>query len=110
MRVISIPLSEAAMQRLDLDQCAEGDLHEITLTDADTDSLFNSGLIDALNTALGTLIDRYEDTALQTDAQLQTALAILRQTCPPAASPLARQLETAIELAINRRTGVFFYL
>ncbi|MGR4041009.1 hypothetical protein FW796_16445 [Pseudomonas sp. 910_21] len=103
-----MPTSKDAQQRLDLDQCLPGDLEELALSAAQWTTLSRSDLLPNLNRALGTLIDDYEDTSIQGQAALATALSILTQTAT-AEDELIHKLIALNRLALERDTGLFFY-
>ncbi|MGC5703917.1 hypothetical protein J4P02_27330 [Pseudomonas sp. NFXW11] len=103
-----MPLSKAAMQRLDLDQCLAGDLQELALSPEQWAALLHSDLLPSLNRALGTLIDDYEDASIQGQAALSMALSILMRAATPG-DELIHKLIALNRLALERDTGLFFY-
>lgn len=60
MKTISVPTSQDAAQRLDMDEAREGDLVEEILDDDDFERIFASGWVDDVNAELDALIDDYE--------------------------------------------------
>lgn len=107
MKQIVVPLSPAAMHRLDLDQCLPGDLEQCSLSTEHYQQLWDSGLIERLNRQLGCLIDEHEDASIQGAEALATAQALIEQT------PLAPALKTSLlQLTTRARakaSGLFFY-
>jgi hypothetical protein len=104
---IVVPLSLAALKRLDLDQNQPGDLETWTLNAEHYQHLWGSGLIQRLNGVLGCLIDDHEDASIQGAAALETAQTLLEQSALPAHLKL-RFTQLTI-LARSKATGLFFY-
>ena len=107
MKQIVVPLSPAALQRLDLDHCLPGDLEEWPLSAEHYQQLWDSGLIEGLNAQLGCLIDEHEDACIQGAEALDTALALIEQA--PLASGLKTSLLQLTALARTQASGLFFY-
>lgn len=57
MKLICVPLTQAAMKRLDYNENIEGDLMELNLLQEDYEILENIGYFDNLNKQLGLMID-----------------------------------------------------
>ena len=64
MKLISVPTTKEAMQRLDTDSCIDGDLIEYKLSEKDFNLLSKKGLFKILNEQLDILIDEYEDESI----------------------------------------------
>lgn len=107
IKQIVVPLSLAALQRLDLDQNQPGDLETWTLSAEHYQHLWDSGLIQRLNSVLGSLIDDHEDASIQGTAALETAQTLSEQSALPAHLKL-RFTQLTI-LARSKATGLFFY-
>ena len=109
MKLIAVPLSQAAMERLDYDSNQDGDLCEIALADCDYKVLWETGVLDELNSKLGIMIDDYEDEFIRI-AQLPLAKKIVLN-CVQIKQDVKPLLEllNQIELAEQKNTGVFFY-
>ncbi|KAF2390345.1 hypothetical protein [Pseudomonas frederiksbergensis] len=107
IRQIIVPLSLVALQRLDLDQNQPGDLETWTLSAEQYQHLWDSGLIQRLNSVLGSLIDDHEDASIQGAAALESAQTLLEQSALSARLKL-RFTQLTI-LARSKATGLFFY-
>ena len=109
MKLITVPLSQAALVRLDYDTNEDGDLCEIALTDYDYTTLWEIGVLEELNEKLGIMIDDYEDESI-TMEQLAVAKKIVSDYAKHKQSvkPLLDLLNQII-LAEQKHTGVFFY-
>ncbi|MBU2713960.1 hypothetical protein [Zooshikella harenae] len=108
MKVISVPLTQEAMYRVDLDQSLEGDLKELTLSDSEFSVLWSSGVLDDLNEELDLLIGDFEDESI-TGERLEQALAITQQNKHYLHTSVVNALASQLELAISKSTGVFFF-
>ncbi|MGI0118330.1 hypothetical protein [Zooshikella sp. RANM57] len=108
MKIISVPLTQEAMHRLDLDQSLEGDLKELTLSDSEFSVLWSSGVLDDLNEELDLLIDDFEDESI-TGEKLEQALIITQHNKHYINTPIVNALAKQLELAISKSTGVFFF-
>lgn len=108
MKVISVPLTQEAMYRVDLDQSLEGDLKELTLCDSEFSVLWSSGVLDDLNEELDLLIGDFEDESI-TGERLEQALAITQQNKHYLNTPVVNALANQLELAVSKSTGVFFF-
>lgn len=107
IKQIVVPLSLVALQRLDLDQNQPGDLETWMLSAEQYQHLWDSGLIQRLNSVLGSLIDDHEDACIQGAAALEKAQTLLEQSALPANLKL-RFTQLTI-LARSKATGLFFY-
>ena len=105
MKQMIVPLSPAALHRLDLDQCQPGDLQTWTLSAGHYQQLWDSGLIQRLNSVLGSLIDDHEDASIQ--AALEIVQSLLEQSALPA--DLKARFKQLATLARSKDTGLFFY-
>ncbi|MBU9811889.1 hypothetical protein J1781_22835 [Rahnella sp. C60] len=108
MKCISVPTSQDAMQRLDLDVSLEGDLIEVTITDEQFQSLIDTGVISQLNQFIEINIDEFEDEKIIGIRDLTLAKSILGQVSPSDRAN-AEVLVSQINKAIEYNTGVFFY-
>ena len=108
MKCISVPTSQDAMQRLDLDVSLEGDLIEVTISDEQFQSLIDTGVISRLNQFIEINIDEFEDEKIVGIRDLRLAKSILGQVSPSDCTS-AEVLVSQINKAIEYNTGVFFY-
>ncbi|MCF5090663.1 MULTISPECIES: hypothetical protein [Stenotrophomonas] len=110
MRTACVPLTADAERRLDTDSCLPGDLYEVMLSDTTVDLLFDSGFLTTLNTRFGLLFDRYEDESITRTEQLQYARALLRDLQLGRKCQSIDPLDIAFGLALEKMTGIYFYL
>nr|WP_314679165.1 hypothetical protein [uncultured Capnocytophaga sp.] len=104
MRYITVPINKEAMIRLDYDQNIEGDLVEITITEEELDSLWKLFL--KLNLILGIHIDDYETEEVTDYEKLLKMKEILMTNNT---DKLTEKILHLIELAIDYKTGIFFF-
>ncbi|WP_085586514.1 MULTISPECIES: hypothetical protein [unclassified Pseudomonas] len=109
MKVISVPLSLDAMHRLDIDESLPGDLEELSLTEETFRELSNTGLFDKLNSELGKIIDEYEDESIQDQGDLAVSLKILEDISNKTYIEELSKISNLIKIAIDKKTGIFFY-
>lgn len=109
MKLISTPLTIEAMHRLDLDESLPGDVEELELTNEDYSLLSNCGIFDKINSALGKMIDEYEDENIQGPAELNVSLDILNESFHNTQLEAIRGIIRLNQLAIKNNTGLFFY-
>lgn len=110
MKLISVPFDAEALHRLDLDESLPGDLEELQLTDELFESLADSGVLDSLNATLGVMIDVYEDESIEGLPQLFRTLDILSEAYSRTELEVILKVTRLCRLAIERNTGLFFYL
>ena len=107
MKVISVPLSIDAMNRLDIDSCIEGDLQELELKQTDYEQLWDTGIFENLNQSLGINIDDYEDEMIPFES-LPNAIKTL-ENYQQNSGDIVDKLKSLMEVALSRKTGVFFF-
>jgi hypothetical protein len=107
MKVISVPLSAEAMERLDTDSCVEGDLKELELDSKGYEQLWGSGVFDKLNNCLGVIIDDFEDEMIPYE-KLTKAIEVV-ETSAPKDCDYSEPLLCLMKLAQKNHTGIFFY-
>jgi len=110
VKVISVPLSTAAMRRLDTDACIEGDLSDLQLDREAFEVLWRTGIFRAANSALGVNIDEYEDQAVVGAARLEVFSSLLERwiAMHPSVDAL-RELKVQVGRALEHETGVYLY-
>ena len=104
MKYITVPINKEAMIRLDYDQNIEGDLVEIIVTEEELDSLWK--LFQELNLLLGIHIDDYETEEVTDYKKLLEMKKILIANNT---DYLTEKILHLIELAIDYKTGIFFF-
>ena len=109
MKLICTPLTEEAMSLLDNDRCPSALLECLRLTDSEHLKLEKPGIFDVINNALGKMIDNYEDEHITIQKDLVRTLKVLRNSSLPVAPDLLKKLIHINEVAIVRKTGIFFY-
>lgn len=77
IKVILTPLTLEAMSLLDVDECPKFLLESVTLTHEEYGQLIECGVLEAINTTLGKIIDDYEDEAIYNSEELTKTLEIL---------------------------------
>jgi len=107
MKIISVPLTIEAMERLDTNSCIDGDLKELALEGLDYEQLWKSGLFEELNKNLNIIIDDYEDEKIPLE-RLQDAIKIVEEF-PQKNGTKISSLLNLFRVALERKTGVFFY-
>ncbi|UVM51639.1 MULTISPECIES: hypothetical protein [unclassified Pseudomonas] len=107
MKQIVVPLSPAALHRLDLDQSQPGEVETWTLSSEHYQQLWDSGLIQRVNSVLGSLVDDYEDASIQGATALEIVQELLEQATLPA--DLKARFKQLTALARSKGTGLFFY-
>ncbi|HDL8284409.1 TPA: hypothetical protein PXQ99_001166 [Yersinia enterocolitica] len=108
MKSITVPVSTEAMNRLDFDECVEGDLIEMNLDEPEFERIWNSGVFDKLNDSLGVNIDIYEDESLIGVDTLVKAKNMLEKSFDHSDHSI-KQLLSMINKAIEYKTGIFFF-
>ncbi|PTT56143.1 hypothetical protein DBR33_02795 [Stenotrophomonas sp. HMWF022] len=98
------------MRRMDVDSSLPGDLVELELSDEEFRLHLGSGTTDAINVGLSKLIDEYEDESVEGGKELALSLALLEGVFDATGLEAVGRLVALNRLAIERDTGVFFYL
>ncbi len=107
MKVISVPLTVKAMERLDTDSCIEGDLKELELDPKGYEQLWSSGIFNILNNSLGVVIDDFEDEMIPYE-MLPIAIEIVEKSAPKGCA-YSENLLYLMKLAQQNQTAIFFY-
>ena len=108
-RLIVVPTSKEAEQRLDYDKCTDSDLLEYNLNEKEFDELYDIGFFTELNDKLGLMIDDYESEEILED-KLKNLEDFME--CYLGKNPkniLLRNLNDLFQVAYEKRTGVFFF-
>ncbi len=106
---IIVPKTIEAMQRLDYDQCVEGDLFEISFDINESKKLWDSGLWTSMNRKLNLLIDTYEEEEIFFE-MLDDALIILEQYKQKLDPNAYTQLKNAFSKAKFYKTQVYIVM
>ncbi|QBH98318.1 hypothetical protein EKN56_19130 [Limnobaculum zhutongyuii] len=109
MKHISVPISKAAMARLDLDACIAGDLIEFYLSEEAYKVLWKTGVIEQINKALNIMIDDFEDEKLLSNERLLHAQQIIESKLVSTNCEILQKLLTLVNSALKHNTGIFFY-
>lgn len=110
MKCITVPISNDAMARLDLDECITGDVIELSLNEKDYDELWKTGIFYEINNALNINIDDYEDETLLGVDNLLIAKKIIEEKINIINNKIVSDgLLSQINTAIECKTGLFFY-
>lgn len=98
-----------AMDRLDLDECIDGDLIDVYISDEQYNSLVQSGLIGFVNNLLGVCIDEYEDEKIVGRDALDKVRLLIDMGVDTSSNGAVNGLLSQVNKAIEYNTGVFFY-
>ena len=111
MKSICVPTSAAAMLRLDKDSCIEGDLVSIDLDQDEFEMLLKSGLFGALNSALDSMIDEFEDEVILFE-NISVAISIYNDYIDKIdiENDKRTKFTQIFETAEKNKTGVFLFL
>ena len=108
-KMICAPLTVEAMSLLDTNDCPDSLLEKIFLTNEEHKKLLNSGVLEVINNKLGKIIDDYEDESITSYQDLCKSLAIFEDHLTPENSPALKRLIHLNIIAIDKRTGLFFF-
>ena len=108
-RLIVVPTSKEAEQRLDYDKCTDNDLIEYNLNEKEFDELYDIEFFAELNDKLGLIIDDYESEEILEDKlkNLEDFMECYLGKHPR--NILLRNLNDLFQVAYEKRTGVFFF-
>lgn len=113
VRWIIVPLNKSAEAQLDLDQAKPGSIREYRLDETSFTCLWRSGIFDMINAETGSNIDNFEDDAITDPKQLRVGRALVdsmaKHCKDEACGTLLVVLTGLFDLALARKTGVFFY-
>ncbi|HBO21360.1 MAG TPA: hypothetical protein DD649_00530 [Providencia sp.] len=109
MKIITIPLSEEAMHRLDYNESIDGDLLELELSDNQLHILNKINLFETINYKLGLNIDDYEDESLHDMNKIESLNEILKSVLNEENKNIIDSILELTNMALSRKTGVFFY-
>lgn len=111
MKILCVPLSVDAMKRLEFDACLQDDLVELKLDQGEFDALWKSGFFAELNSKLDIMIDVYEDERIpydKIDVGLEVWGRFVNDNHYQEVTAF-KMIGDLMELAKNKRTGVYFY-
>ena len=108
-REIVVPTSQEAMLRLDYDMSEDNELVIYSLNDKEYNDLEKIEFFDKINIALGLMIDDYEDEEILEDKldSLELFMNNFMQQYPDYS--ILSDLNSILEVAYSKRTGVFFF-
>ncbi|AZF55254.1 hypothetical protein C4J85_4807 [Pseudomonas sp. R4-34-07] len=109
MKIMCTPLTDKAMSLLDINACPDDQMARLILTNAEHLQLQNSGIFEEINNSLRKLIDDYEDEHIKNHEDLSEMLRILEKKSLPENPELLKKIIHLNKLAIDKKTGVFFY-
>jgi len=109
MKCISVPTSQEAMSRLDFDECIDGDLIDVNITDDRYQTLVELGLIHSLNDLFDIAIDEFEDEKIVGIDDLTQARLLIENNFNPGENESVSILLSQVIKAAKYETGVFFY-
>jgi len=110
MKIISVPMTSDAMNRLDTDSCIKGDLTELELSQAQIDRLWELGLFGALNDEFNLIIDDFEDESIELK-HIEKSISIIDDYIQKNNhdDSCLYSIKVLFELANTKKTGVFFF-
>lgn len=106
MKLISVPLTREAMNRLNYNQCIPGDLEELELDDDVYREIWSTNFFNVVNRELDKNIDDYEDENICDNNRLNRLLNIISRYIH--IHIFFRELYLLVKLALNSNTGIFF--
>ncbi|MDF3202095.1 hypothetical protein P3C29_25720 [Pseudomonas sp. 1912-s] len=109
MKLISVPLSQEALELLDVDACPKNKLEQLYMSETEYRQLTSSGIIDNINLKLGKIIDDYEDEKIQGTNEIENTLSILKSSTIPENPELLIKLIKLTNTALKNNTGIFFF-
>jgi hypothetical protein len=111
IKTICVPLDCVAMQDLDFNRASETQLLELKLTYLEFKKLWDIGVFAAINDSCSSLIDDFEEDSIVGIENLYNCLkAVKMVTNRDGVQDLMNQLEDLVQEAINRKTGIYFFL
>lgn len=110
MKLISVPLTLAALHRLDIDQSLPGDIEELELSNEDYTQISKFGVFEKINIALGKMIDEYEDESILGQSELNASLTIFEEALNSTKLETIHKIVNLNKVAIENNTGMFFFL
>ena len=109
MKILTVPRSKDAMNRLDYDKNIEGDLIELYLETSAFNELWKTKIFKEINSSLNIIIDICEDEKIEFN-KLKTAKAVVIRHVENSEATLGLiMLLGMINLAEKYETGLFFY-
>lgn len=109
MKTITVPLSKEAMHRLDYNESIDGDLLELELSDNQLHILNKVNLFEEVNYKLGLNIDDYEDESLHDMNKIKNLNKILTSMINKENEHIINSILELSNVALNKKTGIFFY-
>lgn len=110
MKNITVPINQEAMEKLNYDTCEKDELIELYLDENQYKELWNSKVLEAFNEKINIMIDDFEDESIHNIEYLKLSrnIAIDFIKINPHNNSLKKLLEL-IDIAIENKTGIFFY-
>lgn len=109
MKLICTPLTLEAMNLLDTNTCPESMLESVSLTAGEYQQLWDSGVLETINSALGKMIDDYEDESIRFESDLKKSLKLFESNAIPKNPELAKKIIHLNRIAVEKNTGLFFF-
>ncbi|WP_392564732.1 hypothetical protein RHO13_04805 [Orbus wheelerorum] len=110
-KYISTPIHQEAMNRLDYDECIDGDLIELILSSEEYKELWDTQIFKKINNTISTNIDDYEDCSIVNIKELEIIENIVQEQIKITIQGqiLLGKFLYIIKQAIIYKTGVFFF-
>ncbi len=107
-KLIVVPRTSEAMERLDYDQAADSELIQIKLEYEDYISLYQNGFWNGLSEAMECNIDDHEDEQVVDGGKLANGVRFCRGLDQKESDPI-KKISKILEDAQKLRTGIYFY-
>ncbi len=110
MKNITVPINQEAMEKLNYDACEDDELIELYLDENQYKELWSSKILEAFNEKLNIMIDDFEDESIYNIESLKLSRNITIDfiKISPHNNSLKKLLKL-IDIAIENKTGIFFY-
>lgn len=97
------------MRLLDINDCPDHLLESVSLTEEEYQYLLESRALEKINNTIGKIIDEYEDDTITIPQELKESLQILKTHLNPKNSKALNKIIHLNKLALNIKTGLFFF-
>ncbi len=111
MKIIIVPKDLIAQEKLNYNQCGEGDLIELRLDDHIFNKLWTGGFFKGINKLTNSIIDNYEDEQITEKEKLEVVLksGVFNNSYDDELIEIVNKIKYLFEQALERKTGVHFY-
>lgn len=106
-KLVVIPISLEAVNRLNYDLCTDGDLIEILLENSEYNTLYDLGLFDEINKHLSLNLGDYEDEIIFNDKFIELQEILCRFIKNNPKSPTLIKFNFICNIAFEINTAIF---